>query len=85
MAFDQATYMRDNQEPDTKGIVIIETGEPGVRVTENRDGDWCKPFWMPVSELASIDTETVGKLSSDQFLGVCQQAGVTPTSGGAEA
>lgn len=77
MAHKPATYYRDNSDSDITGIVIIESDDDQLRVTENRDGDWCKPFWMPVSELESHQTETVGKLSSDQFLSVCRSSGVS--------
>lgn len=78
MAFDQATYLRDHQDNDTKGLVVVETGDDELRVTENRGGDWCKPFWMPLDELEVLHTEVVGKLPSEKFLAVCEKAGVTP-------
>lgn len=76
---ERQTYLRDtDDENDVKGIVIIEADDDDeFRVVENRDGEWCKPFWMPESELQSHETETVGNLSSDQFLRVCEASGVT--------
>jgi len=81
---ERQTYLRDtDDENDVKGIAVIEVDTDAYRVTENRGGEWCKPFWMPVDELKSHQTETVGKLSSEQFLRVCRASGAT--SGGAEA
>jgi len=74
---ERQTYLRDTGDNDVKGIAIIEVDTDEYRVTENRDGAWCKPFWMPYDELQAHDTETVGKLSSDQFLRVCEASGVT--------
>jgi hypothetical protein len=69
--YDTQTYFRDVGDNDVKGIAILETSESdGYRVSENRDGEWCKPFWMPEDELESHDTEKVGILSSDQYLRV---------------
>jgi len=81
---ERQTYLKDTGDNDVKGIAIIEADDDEYRVVENRDGEWCKPFWMPASELSSHETKTVGKLSSKQYLRVCNAAGVR-TSGGAEA
>jgi hypothetical protein len=74
------TYLRDTGENDVKGIVIIETDNDdndAFRVTENRAGEWCKPFWMPESELSSQETEVAGKLTSEQYLRVYEASGVS--------
>lgn len=76
--YERQTYFRDTADADTKGIVIIETDESTDehRVTDNRDGEWCKPYWIPVSQFSDLSPERVGTLSSDQFLGVCRACGV---------
>lgn len=67
MAFQPKTYLRDHDDPDIKGLVILETDGDELRVTENRDSGWCKPFWMPQSELSALHTEVVGTLSDEKF------------------
>lgn len=71
------TYLRDQTDSDVKGIVILDANERKSRyyVTENRDGEWCYPFFMPEGELESYDTEEVGVLSSRQILDVCRASG----------
>lgn len=79
MEYSQQTYLRDtDEESDINGIAVLEVSESdGYRLTEQRDGEWCKPFWMPESELLSHSTEVVGNLSSDQYLRLCQKVGAT--------
>lgn len=76
---EQQTYYRDEAD-DVKGFVVIETGDEGYRVAEQRNGEWVKPFWMPESELRerieSGSANRAGKLSSDQYLRVCEEVGV---------
>jgi len=74
---ERQTYLRDTGENNVKGITIIEVDTDAYRVTENREDGWCNPFWMPVDELKSHETEKVGKLSSDQFLSICRSSGIS--------
>jgi len=77
MEYNQQTYLRDNGDEGIDGIAIIEVSDSeGYRVTENREDGWCKPFWMPESELLSHDTEHVGTLTSEQYLLLCEAIGV---------
>lgn len=73
------TYYRDEQdESDVSAIIVVETGDEGVRVTENRsDVHWSAPFWMPEQEFrSSVEdaTETVGLLPDEKFSGVMDAA-----------
>ena len=78
MEYNQQTYLRDNGDEGIDGIAIIEVSDSeGYRVTENREAGWCKPFWMPESELLSHDVEVVGNLSSEQYLRLCQKVGIS--------
>jgi len=66
------TYFRDEQdESDVSSIIVVETGDEGVRVTENRsDVHWSAPFWMPEQEFrSSVEdaTEQVGLVPDEKF------------------
>jgi hypothetical protein len=73
MTPERKTYLRDNGDNDVSGAVVIESDENEVRVTENRKNGWCKPFWMPESELDSHDLELTGTLDSGQFLQIFER------------
>jgi hypothetical protein len=49
----------------------VDQDDDGMRMKENRDNEWHKPFWMPKSEFYQVanhsDVEVVGDLSDDQF------------------
>lgn len=70
MAPKPQTYYRDDEGFQ---LIVVELGEPGIRVTENRD-NWCDPFWMPEDEFDSLvsrdGVERVGTLSDDQVMDV---------------
>jgi hypothetical protein len=74
--YERQTYLKELGDNDVKGIVIIETDEDDeqYRVTENRDGEWCGPFWMPDSELTDKEFKHMGKISSDQYRKVYDKA-----------
>jgi hypothetical protein len=66
------TYVRDESQRNVSGIVVVETGDEGVRVVENRDDmGWSFPFWMPEQEFRTHthgdSIETVGRLSDEKF------------------
>lgn len=65
------TYFSDDSDSDTSGILVVETGDEGVRVTENRFVGWCAPFWMPEQEFRaathSDDVEQLGLLNDEKF------------------
>lgn len=69
MALPQA-YYRDGEDFQ---LIVVETGDLGIRVTENRDR-WCDPFWMPEDEFDQLvsrdEVERVGKLSDEQVIDV---------------
>jgi len=65
-------YIRDESDNDVSGIIVVETNENGVRVTENRDDvHWSAPFWMPRREFASVthadSVSVVGRISKSKF------------------
>lgn len=73
------TYYRDEQdESDVSAIIVVETGDEGVRVTENReDVHWSAPYWMPEGEFrSSVEnaTETVGLVPDEKFGAVMDSA-----------
>jgi hypothetical protein len=66
------TYIRDESESDVSAIIVVETGDEGVRVTENRsDVHWSAPFWMPEHEFRANthgdSIETVGVIPDEKF------------------
>lgn len=66
------TYFRDDSPSDVSGIVVVDAGDEGVRVTENRDDvHWSLPFWMPEREFRTNThgdlVEEVGVLPDDTF------------------
>lgn len=66
------TYIRDESQRKVSGIVVVETGDEGVRVIENRDDTgWSFPFWMPDREFKTNthgdDVSRVGLLSDEKF------------------
>lgn len=67
------TYYRDEQdESDVSAIIVVETGDEGVRVTENRsDVHWSAPFWMPEQEFRANthgdSIEKVGLVPDEKF------------------
>lgn len=62
-------YFSDDSDSDTSGILVVGTGDEGVRVTENRLVGWCAPFWMPVEEFDALteSAELLGLLSDEKF------------------
>lgn len=76
------TYYRDGQDDsDVSGIIVVETGDEGVRVTENRDDvHWSAPYWMPEQQFRanteSDAIEKVGVLPDEKFNKVMGLAGV---------
>lgn len=65
-------YIRDESDNDVSAILVVETGEQGVRVTENRDDvHWSAPFWMPESQFRanthSDSIEHVSRISKSKF------------------
>lgn len=73
------TYVRDESESDVSGIVVVETGDEGVRVTENRsDVHWSLPFWMSEQEFRTHthgdSIEEVGRLPDEKFADVLSVA-----------
>lgn len=73
----RATYYRDETEGEPNGIVVVETGELGVLVTERRGSDWSKPFWMPEFEFNTVVegvATRVGILENAKFEGILKVA-----------
>lgn len=71
--FDRQTYLKQTGEAPTEKIVVL--GESTV--AEYRDGKWQGPFDCDVANIREGDTiEAVGKLSSEQYLKLCQTLGV---------
>jgi hypothetical protein len=62
-------YYRGGVENAIDALVVVETGDEGVRVSENRDTRWCKPYWMPEYEFEDVTekAERVGLLPDDTF------------------
>jgi hypothetical protein len=66
------TYFRDESESDVSAIIVVENGEEGVRVTENReDVHWSAPYWMPEQEFRANthgdSIEQVGVIPDEKF------------------
>ena len=75
--YDRQTYFRDTVADDIEGMVVIDTDESvGYRITEKRDGEWCKPFWMSEAEFQSLQPNRVGQLSSEAYLKLCRVVGI---------
>ena len=71
------TYFRDESDSDIQGIVVVETDGSDVRVTENRDTNWCAPFWMKGTEFnikGKKMCERVGELPDEKFAQVMSMA-----------
>jgi len=62
-------YYRGGVENTIDALVVVETGDEGVRVTESRDNRWCNPYWMPEYEFEDVTekAEKVGLLLDDKF------------------
>jgi hypothetical protein len=65
------TCFRDGSENDIGHIVVIESGDDELRITEQRDDEWCKPYWIPEDQF-TVNThgdsvERLGRVSSNQF------------------
>lgn len=68
-------YLDESEEADS--FLVVDTKSDELRVTEKIDGEWCKPFWMPLSEFEGLSTiQHVGNLTSDQYLRVCRAVGI---------
>jgi hypothetical protein len=74
---EEKTYFRDESSSDVTGIVVVGSGDKGVRVTENRNSSWCAPFWMDETEFdisVKKKAERVGKLPDDKYAQVMSMA-----------
>lgn len=74
---EEQTYFRDNSDSDIQGIVVVEKDGDDVRVTENRNTNWCAPFWMEGWEFQRSvvkSTERVGILPDDKYAQVMSMA-----------
>jgi hypothetical protein len=67
MALEPKTYISYETDDDLRAGVILATEESRVKLTENRGGSWCMPFWMPRDELAETPSTIAGKLPDEKF------------------
>ena len=67
MALEPKTYISYETDNDLRAGVILDAQDNRVKLTENRGGSWCMPFWMPRSELASTPSTIEGKLPDEKF------------------
>lgn len=82
MKYDRQSYFKDYTDEDIPGMLVLETSESmGYRILEKRGDVWCKPYWMDSGDLELMENtgfiELVGTVSSEQFMRVCQEAGIT--------
>lgn len=71
------TYFRDETDSDISGVVVLDTDDDSLRVTENRENGWCKPFWMPEGEFhGSVKNAStkVGQLPEEKHSAVVNAA-----------
>ena len=80
MALQPATYIDQTGDAPTSSVVITGRTNDKYQTVEQRDGSWHGPFEMSEEELEqAVESDTLdvrGSLPSDQFLKVCQAAGV---------
>ena len=67
MALEPKTYISYETDDDLRAGVILDTEDDRVKLTENRGGSWCLPFWMPRDELDATPSTIVGKLPDEKF------------------
>ena len=67
MALEPKTYISYETTDDLRAGVILDTDDTRVKITENRGGSWCMPFWIPRDELAATPSTIAGKLPNEKF------------------
>ena len=70
------TYFKDETDNDISGLIVLESSDGCVRVTENRSDGWCVPYQMPVDRFReAIDgAKKIGLLPEDKFDRVIETA-----------
>lgn len=76
MVAKKRAYYQDSDESSDTAFIVVETGDEGVRVIEDRGSHWSAPYWMPEDEFEQTveSLQKVGILKVEKFDKVVKKA-----------